>query len=104
MIDITVIELKSVSEKSRGVIGRENDAVFFTTRFGIHTYFMKNPIDVVVMDNDFIVKSIKEKLEPNKIYFWNPLFKNIIELPSGHIKSLKMKKGSRINLVIKNSW
>lgn len=52
----------------------------FSTSFGIHTFIMKHKIDILILDKSSKVVKIKKDLEPNKLYFWNPLFSRIIEL------------------------
>jgi uncharacterized membrane protein (UPF0127 family) len=56
------------------------------TRFGIHTFGMNYAIDVLILDHTNRAVKIKENLTPNRIFFWNPLFSNVIELPHGSIK------------------
>lgn len=68
------------------------------TRFGIHTFGVKYPIDVVVLDGGFSVKTIKKSLPPNRMYFWNPSYNQILELPEGEVKKLGIKEGQKLAL------
>ncbi len=74
---------------------RKNKAepIVFKTRFGIHTFFLKFPIDLVVLSNDRKVVFIKENIMPNKIVLWNIKYNLVIELPKGYIKKSNTKKG-----------
>jgi uncharacterized membrane protein (UPF0127 family) len=56
-------------------------SLFMKTRWGIHTFDMKFPIDCVVCDNDMKVVAVRESLAPNSFFFWKPSYKNVIELP-----------------------
>lgn len=73
-------------------------SVYFETSFGIHTFFMTKPIDVIVLDEDFIVRDLRMKLKPFRIFIWNPKYFRVVEGPSGFIKKNKIKIGSRVNL------
>jgi uncharacterized membrane protein (UPF0127 family) len=64
-------------------------AMVFRTRFGIHTFFMKYPIDVAVLDKDKKVRKIKKNLQPNRIFLWNPDFEIVFELPTGTLERTK---------------
>jgi uncharacterized membrane protein (UPF0127 family) len=96
MPTIKARELLTLKDKSIGLLGKkEYKTVYFKTRFGIHTFFMKFPIDVVLLDNESRVVKIK-KMKQNRIFFWNPMFKKVLELPEGSIKKLRIKIGSKI--------
>ncbi len=56
--------------------------LIFNTRFGIHTLFLKIPIDVVILNNQKQVVKLKNALPPNSFFFWNPIYKTVIELPN----------------------
>lgn len=64
-------------------------SLVFYTRFGIHTFFLKTPIDVVILNNKNQIVKIKENLQPNKLFLWNPKYWTIIELPKGTIHKSK---------------
>lgn len=70
----------------------------FRTRFGIHTFGMHYPIDVIILDKQQIVVHLKENLMPNRLYFWNPKYSIVIELPKETIKKKKISLGSKFNL------
>lgn len=99
MIEIRTKKLASFKERSVGLIGAaEPHAVFFKTRFGIHTFFMNFPIDVLILNQTNKAVCIKKNLKPNRIFFWNPLLENVLELPENTIINLKIKKGDTIKL------
>mgnify|MGYP003394849270 CR=1 FL=1 len=90
--------LESFWEKSWGLLNKNNScSLYFQTRFGIHTFGLKKPIDVLILNNDFIVVALAT-ITPNRIFFWNPKYSKIIELPFGSIKKSKTKLGNDINL------
>lgn len=74
--------------------------MFFVTRFGLHTFFLKQPIDVLVLDNQLTIKIMKLSLVPNRFFFYPPQYKYILELPENYIKTNHLKLGDKINIVI----
>ena len=98
MITIKVKDLKSFKEKALGLLfSKKTSPVFIQTRFGIHTFCLLFPIDVLVLSDLDIVVRVK-KLKQNRIFLWNPKFKKIIELPAGEIERKKIKIGDKIKL------
>lgn len=80
--DIRVAE--TLSEKAKGLLGKEKpEALYFRTRFGIHTFGMKFPIDCAVLDDSFAVRAVRTRMHSNGTFFWNPRFSHVIELPEG---------------------
>lgn len=81
-------------EKIFGLVGQKKpEAIIFFTRFGIHTFFMQFYIDVLILDKSKKVMSLKENLKPNRVFFWNPKYNTVLELPSGSIKKSKTQAG-----------
>lgn len=99
MIKIKAKKLSSWLEKSEGLLGAKKPSpIFFKTHFGIHTFFMKFPIDVVILDSKGRVVTIKESLFPNQLFLWNPIHNGVLELPQGVVKKMKIKKNSVIQI------
>ncbi len=89
-----VVFLRTMFEKTKGLRGTETPyAVHFKTHFGIHTFGMKFPIDVLIFDGEMCVRAIKESLDANYFFFWNPLWGNVLELPEGTIQKFGIQKG-----------
>lgn len=92
---------KSMVSKTKGLIGQSIiEPLYFQTRFGIHTFGMKKPIDVLILDNKNMIKSIKKGLQPARIFIWNPRYKNVLELPAGFTHDKKLTLGATIKLEI----
>ncbi|GEM_PF-492260 len=80
---------KSFSDKLLGMHKKSNlGGLIFKTRFGIHTFFMKDPMDIVVLDNNFKVVKIGI-VKPNRLFFWHLKYRLVLELPQGAIKASK---------------
>ncbi len=100
MKTITVKRAVKIKEKIIGLIGKRNiKPLLLETRFGIHTFGVKYPIDVVILNGQYRVVDTAENLKPNRIFIWNPKYKRVLELPKGTIKELKLKQGQTIQLV-----
>lgn len=90
---------KSFLDKSLGLIKPSNPRnLMLQTRFGIHTFFLKKPIDVLVLNKKMQVVKVKKDLEPFKLFFWNPKYIKIIELPSGSILKYRIALGDTLSI------
>ncbi|MCL5071519.1 MAG: DUF192 domain-containing protein [Actinobacteria bacterium] len=79
-----------------GLLQKKNKAMLFFTNFGIHTFGMKNSIDVLILNNQNIVVKIEKNLKPNRVFFWNLKFNKVIELPAKTIAKSKLKLGDKL--------
>lgn len=103
MITLKVNVANSFIKQVKGLISQENiTATLFKTRFGIHTFGMKHSLDIIVLNNDYRIVKVKEKLAPNRLFFWNPYYQIIVELPLNTIVLQGMKVGDKIKLEIAN--
>lgn len=92
-------KLETQWEKIVGLMGKSQpESVYFTTRWGIHTFFMKFPIDVVILDRSNRVALVKQEVRPWRILIWNPVHSRVLELPAGMTKKLKIITGEKIIL------
>ena len=81
-------------KKTRGLIDAiQGDAMMFDTRWGIHTFGMKFPIDCAICDDSGEIKVIKTKIERNKFFFWNPKYRNVFEFPAGTLEKTQTEVG-----------
>lgn len=98
MKKLFVRELKGYA-KIQGLIGKnEAESVYFQTRFGIHTFFLKFPIDVVVLDKNNKVVKLQQNLAPNRIFVCNPRYFYVLELPKNTINKMKLSLGDKVNV------
>ena len=90
-------KLENMLEKLFGVAFRDKiEPVYFQTRWGIHTFFVKKPIDVFILDESFRVRIIKRGLNPGKLFFWNPTWLNVVETSVNYGSFKKIKVGDII--------
>lgn len=70
----------------------------------VHTFFMRFPIDVLFIDDQFRVLKTVEYLYPYRI---SPLVgqaRAVIELPPGTITATGTTRNDRLNLVNREVW
>lgn len=95
---VKVREAKNIFEKSLGLMFKNNpEPLYFETRWGIHTFFIKKPLIVVILDHSNAIVRIKTMM-PNRIYFWNPKYKRVVELPQKKDKQTKIKVGDTLGI------
>jgi len=99
VISLTIREARNLKEKIQGLLGKEKpESLMIKTHFGIHTFGMKFPIDVLILDKNNKIVSIKKNLKPYRIFLWNPLYEKVIELPPQTIEKKKLKLNDIVSL------
>ena len=94
------LEAKNIKDKTLGLLKYKTQrALILKTRFGIHTFGMKKPIDVVILDSKHKVVSMKENLMPWSVFCWNPKYEIVIELPRGVIGKTHTQIGDRLEFI-----
>jgi uncharacterized protein len=87
------------SEAAQGLIAEEKpEAMFLRTRWGIHTFGVRFPIDVIVFDDANVVRAMRASLKPFRFFFWNPQWENVLELPAGTIVATHTEVGDALQL------
>lgn len=98
MISVKALKATSWKDKMWGLMFRDLIIpLYFETRFGIHTFFVKAPIFVLIIDAKDRVVSIR-RVNPWRIYFWNPQYSRVLELPIDYPGLSKIKKGTKCSL------
>lgn len=100
-IHLQVKEAKGFWEKGIGLINKKPTALLLRTRFGIHTFGMKYPIDVIILDKKHQIMTKKQHLSPNNIFVWHPKYNHVLELPVGSIEQHSMEIGDEITLSLR---
>lgn len=89
----------SFSDRLLGLLNPHNPRfLVLKTRFGIHTFFMKTSIDVLLLDNEQKVVKIHKKLTPNQLFLYQPRYSTIIEMPQGTIEKFNIKINDKISI------
>lgn len=99
---LEVFAYSSFYNRAKGLIGETRAKnILLKTRFGIHTFGVKFPIDVVILDKRNCAVRLKEQLKPNSFFFWPIRYNTVLELPSQTIKEQKIMPGMRLDILIK---
>lgn len=92
---IDVKKAKKLKDRFMGLMFKKNInyGLLFEKCNSIHTNFMKEPIDIIALDNNNYILDIKRNLKPWKYYFSNYKRKEtkILELPNDSSISLNKK-------------
>ena len=85
-----------------GLIGKkkiENGLIFYNCS-SIHTFFMKDNIDIVFLDKNFKIIQLCKNVKKNKIII-EMKAKHTLELPKGYIEYLSLQINETLNQLIK---
>lgn len=91
---------KSIKDKLLGLMYQKNIdyGLLITNCKSIHTFFMLENIDVLLLDKNNRILMINRNVKPNKVLIFNNKNKtNILELPSNSSINLKVNDIIDIN-------
>ncbi len=89
----------SLLDKSLGLLKYKTPtAMLLKTHFGIHTFGMHYPIDILILDKKNRVIVMKENLQPNRVFLWNFKYETVLELPPGTIEKTETEIEDKILL------
>ena len=95
-----IIIAKTFKEKLLGLMNKKNIdyGLLITNCKSIHTFFMKENIDILLLDQDNRILMINRDVKPNKvIVFHNKKRTNILELPANSSINLNVNDTIDIN-------
>jgi uncharacterized membrane protein (UPF0127 family) len=77
----------SFRDRLLGLLDPNNPrSLVFYTHFGIHTFFLKKPIDVLLLDNQRRIVKMRSSLAPFRLFLYLPRYFIVIELPQNTIR------------------
>lgn len=78
-------------KKFMGLMGKKNinKGLFFPKTGSIHTFFMKEPIDIIMINKDNIVVYYEKNVKKNKIIIKKEAY-HTIELPFNSLSNIKI--------------
>lgn len=84
--EITLIECKSFLSRFRGFMLQKNihHALFFNHCNSIHTFFMKEAIDVIFCDKDNKILYYYQSVFPNRVILPKRKVSKVYEVPTGY--------------------
>ncbi|HSX09804.1 MAG TPA: DUF192 domain-containing protein [Candidatus Saccharimonadales bacterium] len=98
-----IIVPKTLIDQSLGLLKYKTPtAMILKSRFGIHTFGMSYPIDVLIVNKQNQVVTMNEHMKPNRIFLWNPTYETILELPAETIKKTRTKIGDALQFLKKD--
>lgn len=99
MLCENIREAKTYKEKKLGLLGSDGTTgLFMRTRWGVHTFGMKFPIDVIILDTKNRVVKYKRNLKPRKCFFWNPKYNQVVEIPTNLVREGTIEIGDEISI------
>lgn len=98
MDKITIYEAKTFKERLLGLMFKKNIdyCLLFKNCNSIHTFFMKENIDVVMTDKNNKVIYIKKNMKKNRIILPKKDVYKTYEFPANFIKDLKLNDQLKI--------
>lgn len=92
----------TVLSRMKGLLGRnsldEGEGLLIKPCKGVHTFGMRFPIDVIVLDNKNYVIAVRTNLVPNRL---TPLYLRavaVIELPAGTLEATTTAVGNQLEI------
>lgn len=84
--EINVIECKSFYTRFKGFMGKTNinHALLFNHCNSVHTFFMKENIDIIFCNKENIIVSYFKNISPNKVILPQKHATKTIELPPNY--------------------
>jgi uncharacterized membrane protein (UPF0127 family) len=90
-------------QRCQGLIGRDDfrdgQGLLIPRCRSIHTFFMKFPIDVIVLEENLIVAKVKKELEPYRLLIGPISGRYVLELPTGTILRSKTQEGDVLSII-----
>jgi len=91
---------KTFSERSIGLIGTKSlapqEGLWIQKCRAIHTFFMSIPIDVIYIDNAFVVRKLQSPARPWRSFMPVLSASSVIELAEGQIAELNIQLGDQL--------
>jgi uncharacterized protein len=88
---LRIITANTFNKKLKGLIGQKsiNYGMFFPNVKSIHTFLMKEPIDIIGLNQNNQVVEIYPNVKPNRIIFLHNS-KHTLELPNNYSKNIHL--------------
>lgn len=92
----------TIFSRMKGLLGRtslqDGEGLLIKPCNGVHTFGMKFPIDIIVLDRNNCVIAVSKDLPPNRL---TRLYKSaaaVLELPAGIVEATTTEIGNRIEI------
>ncbi|NPV30536.1 MAG: DUF192 domain-containing protein [Firmicutes bacterium] len=89
-------------KRLRGLLGRSSipsgEGLLIVPCRAVHTWFMRFPIDVVFLDEDFAVAGVVENMPPFRFSPYVRRARAVLELSAGTVRETGTRAGDKIKL------
>ena len=93
VIEMEIKEAKTFFQKLKGLMFQKKvNYILKLKTNGIHTFFMKIPIDVILTDKNNKILYIYRNLKPNRIILPKKNVKYTYETPINYLKNIKINE------------
>jgi uncharacterized membrane protein (UPF0127 family) len=93
----------TVFSRAVGLLGRTSlprgEGLLISPCKGVHTFFMKFPIDVVFLDGDNRIIATLVDLRPQRLTKLRLACRSILELPAGTVRESNTAVGNQLTIV-----
>lgn len=100
MLAETVMVASTPLERMRGLLGRpppaRGQALLLEPASQVHTFGMKEPIDVLFCDSDGVVVHVVSAMRPRRVTRWVRGAKRALELPASSLPE-EVRPGTKLN-------
>ena len=89
-------------DRAVGLLGRSHldagEALWITPCRGVHTWFMRFPIDVLAMDANGVVVDVVSAMGPWRMRLPKPGSESVLEFAAGTLNNMQLKVGHQIRI------
>ena len=87
--------------RAKGLLGRDHlEGVLILPKVrSIHTFGMKFPIDVALMDQSMTVQKVFESVAPNRVVLPRSRTRHVVESAGGRFEEFGLRPGAQLEVV-----
>lgn len=98
-----VEETNGFGERSKGLLGRDSleqgRALWIPGSYNsVHTFFMKFPLDLIFVDRNLVVRTVKTNVPPWRLVFAHWKSFSVFEMAAGQLSPDNVEKGDVLNV------
>lgn len=98
-----VEEAKGFIKRSKGLLGRDclpaGEALWIPGTYNsVHTFFMKFSLDLIFVDSNLKVKTIKTNVPPGRLVFAHWRSFSVFEMAAGQLNESNIEKGDILSV------
>lgn len=80
---VNAVDCRPFFKRLLGKIAFKEKSLYFETRLGVHTFGLSREIDIYILDREGIVVKSFIGAKPNRVFFWHPRYKRVLESEAG---------------------